>query len=255
MGQKAYVGIDVAFAKRKRLPIVACVRQDSSLQPLPLRPITPKPPQGQGNARILDEASVIQFAEETAEYLKRLEQTCAVEINRIAIDAPSAPRCRETKRRHCEAGLDERKISCISTPSAEQFAAICKGARTHLAFGGSEACIPAANQLWMIVGFALFKHLRREWECLEVYPQAIVATLNAKNIHKREREGYLAQLRAVAARTGWPTEPSIHSLSEVGYGSSHDRLDAYMSAWIASLDELERVPIGHPPDDVIWVPR
>ena len=32
-------------------------------------------------------------------------------------------------------------------------------------------------------------------------------------------------------------------------------LDAYLSAWVASLDQPERMPYGDPPGDVIWVPR
>jgi hypothetical protein len=30
-------------------------------------------------------------------------------------------------------------------------------------------------------------------------------------------------------------------------------LDAYLFAWIAGLDETDRLPLGVPPDDVIWV--
>jgi len=32
-------------------------------------------------------------------------------------------------------------------------------------------------------------------------------------------------------------------------------LDAYLSAWVASLEEPDRVAYGRPPDDAIWVPR
>ncbi len=50
-------------------------------------------------------------------------------------------------------------------------------------------------------------------------------------------------------RTGEP------HLEEIASGLRHDRLDAYLSAWIAALDEADRIAFGTPPDDVIWVPR
>ena len=54
--------------------------------------------------------------------------------------------------------------------------------------------------------------------------------------------------------TGWPTSVSTESLNNIGYGSFHDKLDAYLAAWIASLKTSEREALGKPPDDVIWLP-
>ena len=82
--------------------------------------------------------------------------------------------------------------------SAAEFEAIRNKVKTHLESGGAESRIPSANQLWMLVGFALFERLRKEWECLEVFPQAIAAVLEARAIHKRERAGVQAQLAAAA---------------------------------------------------------
>ena len=115
--------------------------------------------------------------------------------------------------------------------------------------------MPHANQLWMLVGFELFRQLREIWDCLEVFPQATVARIDASSEHKSKREGLRAQLRAVARLTGWPQPPAPAGLFNLGYGSLHDKLDAYLSAWVAALKESERVPIGRPPSDVIWVPR
>jgi hypothetical protein len=115
--------------------------------------------------------------------------------------------------------------------------------------------MPHANQLWMLVGFELFRQLREIWDCLEVFPQATVARINASSKHKSKREGLRTQLRAVAQLTGWPQPPAPAGLFNLGYGSLHDKLDAYLSAWVAALQESERVPIGEPPSDVIWVPR
>jgi hypothetical protein len=243
---KAYAGIDVAFAKRKRLPIVVCSHFDGSVTPFPLRSHCLLPPAGKGNE---------EFAEQVAQYLKTIEVTFGVEIQRIGIDAPSAPKTAGSKRRQCEIGLDRRHISCITTPSDSEFDDLRRRAAEHLANGGSESELTGANQLWMMIGFALFSKLSEFWECIEVFPQAIAATLNANDIHKSKTDGLRAQLRAIAHHTRWPDSGGVQDLARVGFGSLHDKLDAYMAAWIASLDDQQREPIGVSPSDVIWVPR
>ena len=255
--EKAYVGIDVSFAKKKRLPVVVCRHQDRILEPLPLRNSSTKPPMGKGNACIVREPSATShFAQEVVCYLREVESEFSVRISQIAIDAPSEPKKDGELRRQCELGLDQRGISCITTPSAVEFEAKKKKAYEHLKSGGQESRIPAANQLWMLVGFELFEILRQQhWECLEVYPQAIAAILGTHNIHKSRAEGVLAQLKAAAHHTGWPEKPGMACLFNVGYGSRHDKLDAYLAAWIASLDATDREAIGQPPTDAIWVPR
>ncbi|SRR5579883_203945 len=250
-----YVGIDVAFAKRKRLPVVVCRFREERLEPLPLRTARVKPPAGKGNASILDSRTIESFANETAAYLKSIEGELCVHIRRIAIDSPSAPKLPETQRRACEIGLDNRNIHCITTPSTTEFDAIRLRAAEHLQAGGAESRIPSANQLWMLVGFELFKRLGNDWDCIEVFPQAIAAVLNANRLPKTCRQGLAAQLGAVADYTKWPPSRDVNSLRDIGYGSAHDRLDAYMAAWVAALTDDDRIPIGNPPNDAIWVPR
>jgi hypothetical protein len=160
-----------------------------------------------------------------------------------------------TKRRLAELALDSRRISCITTPDEVQFTAIRAKATAHLTQGGTIARMPHANQLWMLVGFALFTQLRIHWECLEVFPQATVALLGVAGIHKSKRDGLQAQLSAAARWTGWPDPPVISALHPIGYGSPHDQLDAYLAAWVASLGPSDREALGTPPNDVIWVPR
>ena len=70
------------------------------------------------------------------------------------------------------------------------------------------------------------------------------------------------QLRApftsnlVSHRAGWPTEHSFAPvLDEIAWGTAHDRRDAYLASWVASLPENDRSAIGRPPADAIWVPR
>lgn len=252
----AFAGIDVAFARGKALPVSVCLRGGERLEPLRLRnSLAPQPPRGAGNPGALDVPLVDAFAEATADYLRRIESHFEVRIARIAIDAPSDPKLKGARRRLAEIALDERRISCITTPDEEQFASIRSKAALHLNQGGAVARLPHANQLWMLVGFALFRRLRQDWECLEVFPQATVALLGVAGIHKSKRDGLSGQLVATARRTGWPDPPDPAALRETGYGSLHDQLDAYLAAWVASLESDERQALGVPPADVIWVPR
>jgi hypothetical protein len=253
--EDAYAGIDVAFAKKKRLPVAVVVKRGAALEPLPLRSAKALPPAGGGNARILNDPTVKLFAQQASDYLKAVENEFHVRIRRVAIDAPKLPLQNGKQRRECEKGLDARRISCIATPSMETFTDIRKRGMEHLRKGKPEPNLPGANQLWMLVGFALFTELQRKWECIEVFPQAIVATLNAHGIPKGQEAGLIAQLEAVSRHTFWPDDPKPNTLAPIAFGAQHDKLDAYMSAWVASLEEDDREPIGQPLDDAIWVPR
>jgi hypothetical protein len=62
-------------------------------------------------------------------------------------------------------------------------------------------------------------------------------------------------LSAVAAHTGWPAPPDLAALRQVAAAPLHDCLDAYLAAWVASLEPGDREPCGEPPGDVIWIPR
>jgi hypothetical protein len=252
---EAFAGIDVAFAKRKLLPISVCRWVDGRFAPLPLRKAQLTPPRGQGNASILKTKIVSSFVEATVNYLNAIEKVFNVRITRIGIDAPSDPKLPGLTRRQAEQALDARKINCITTPNANAFLMIRKKATAHLSAGGLESRIPHANQLWMLVGFELFTQLRQKWECLEVFPQATMAILNAANKHKSTAEGLATQLRAIARFTRWPEVAEVSALRPVSYGSLHDCLDAYSAAWIASLGDSGREPLGNAPNDVIWVPR
>ena len=69
-----FVGIDVAMAKGKRLPICVCERVDDILRPLPLRTDFEKPPHGMGNKAALDTKSRETFATEVSKWLKKLQK-------------------------------------------------------------------------------------------------------------------------------------------------------------------------------------
>jgi hypothetical protein len=201
----------------------------------------------------LDSSAVASFARDAALYLHRLEKYFGVSIRRIAIDAPSDPRPDTLSRRLAEIALDQQRISCFTTPSSTGFDAIRVKVRNHLKAGGAESRLPHANQLWMLAGFALFRRLRTEWECLEVYPQATMRVLGASTVHKAKAGGVSAQIEAVSRYTGWPDssiEQPLQALKAVVQAPLHDALDA----WVAALDPSQRSAFGSPPNDAIWVP-
>lgn len=253
--QPAYVGIDVACAKKKFLPISVCVRRGDRLSPLPLRALALRPPRGGGNVRALEEQNRETFAQETAAYLRQVEAVCSVKIVRIALDAPASACPPTLSKRHAENALDALGISYFKTPSEAQFAQIQAKAKVHLVAGSSAARLPHANQIWMLVGFALFTHLSQLWECLEVYPQATVSLLGCGALHKSHPSGLSAQTKAVGELLGWEERALSRALRASGFGKLHDQFDAYLAAWVASLEERKRNALGVPPDDAIWVPR
>jgi len=63
-------------------------------------------------------------------------------------------------------------------------------------------------------------------------------------------------LSVVAKRTGWSPAKLEQRLAATVPGKQHDRLDAFMAAWVAGLPPERRHPYGTPTqaDDVIWVP-
>jgi predicted nuclease with RNAse H fold len=256
MSTPAYAGIDVAIARGKRLPLCLAVLEEGRLVPLPLRRLRqPAPPRGGGNVWVLEPQAVRAFAEETAAYLDRVCAAEGLRLSRIGIDAPRDFCPPSIPVRPCEAALFKAGLSCFVTPSRARFEGIVAQARAHLRSGGSPGRLPHANRLWMLAGFALFRTLEGLAECREVYPQAAVRALGAGAIHKTRREGLEAQLQAVAAVTGWPPPATgLRALGEIAYGSAHDRLDAYLSAWVASLGVADLAAYGTPPHDLIWAP-
>lgn len=254
--ESAFVGIDVAFAKRKRLPIVIARWRDGRLIPEPLRGLDVAPPRGHGNAATIDDSIVASFVEETVTYLQQVSRSLSLRIERIAIDSPSAPCRADRKRRAAEVAMDHAGIRCFATPTEIAWQGIRRKAREHLDCGGAHNRFPHANQLWMLVGFRLFEQLRDVAPCLEVFPQATARVVGAGSVHKLKAQGVEEQLRETARYTGWPTFDDRGPLfGEIAFCPAHDRLDAYLSAWVAALEPGERRAFGEPPDDVIWTPR
>lgn len=210
---------------------------------------------GKGNRGVLEGQSVELFSRETTAYLREIQSTLDLEIRTVALDCPSAPMAEGLQRRAAERAMDARRVSCFATPSEAEFDAICAKGREHLASGGAENRLPHANQLWMLAGFALFERLSKEYECREVFPQAIVSALGVSKKHKSKKEGLALQVRAAADACGLSSHELRRALATSSYGSAHDRLDAYLSAWVASLPEEELEACGRTPGDVIWLPK
>jgi hypothetical protein len=252
--QDAFVGMDVAFAKNKVLPVSVCVRPAGRpLDILPLRVSFEKPPAGRGNVLALEELVRRQFAEAVLAWVEKLERDKRLKVRRIAIDAPS-DYCRDASgRRAAERSLDESGISCFATPTEEEFEAKVQASRKFLA--GKPNRLPNANQLWMLVGFELFRTLRRRYECVETYPQAIVRQLQCGSEHKSTDQGLQSQIVEASKVLGVSPTDMRAKLLAMGFGATHDRLDAFLSAWVASLDQKDRKAFGTPPDDVISVPK
>jgi Protein of unknown function (DUF429) len=253
---EAFVGIDVAFAKGKRLPVCFCVREDQRLRLVPLKESgLPKPPAGRGNLAALNQNEVEEFALEVLCFLRTLEQRLGLTIQVVALDCPRRPKEDGAARRKADSAMSACRISCFATPSKSEFLSITEKIRTFLRAGGAKNRLPHANQLWMLVGFELFSALEKHYECREVFPQAIVTCLGCVSQHKSTPEGHAAQLTAAAKATGNSAKTLAHDLKSCLYGSRHDRLDAYLSSWIASLPVSKLRACGEAPWDVIWVPR
>jgi hypothetical protein len=254
--RSAYIGIDVAIAKGKHLPIAVCTWDGDRLIPERIRHLDLEPPIGFGNAAAIRPESIRRFTQESVQYVSEVCQRLQLTPTRIGIDAPSAPCGMATRRREAETALDRAGISCFGTPSVEEFELIREKVKRHLASGGREDRIPHANQLWMLAGFALFREFSRLAPCLEVFPQATIRAVGRGHVHKSRPGAVEDQLNAVARYSGWtPGRNGEPALQEIAWGAPHDQLDAYLSAWVASLEAQDRVCYGVPPHDAIWVPR
>jgi hypothetical protein len=252
-----YVGIDVACAKGKRLPICMVAAGDPVL-PLKIpKHLGAAMPRGLGNTEVTSAAPFRECARRVVDTLNCIAEEIGTRVERVAVDAPAAPPPRDSRLSETELG--RVGLSSFRTPAAPQWAGIREECARHLRAGGSPASLPHANKIWMLFGFELFAALRSGLgaEIIEVYPFAIVRSLLPSCEHKSTERGYLDQLTAVADRSGWEPHRLEAELRTTVHGSRHDRLDAYMAAWVASLAPERRRAFGDPrlPNDSIWVPR
>jgi hypothetical protein len=251
-----YVGIDVASAVGKRLPICV-VSGGHPLTPLMIpKHLARLIPRGVGNREITEATPFYKAAHGVVSAIDRIAIEMGWRVERIALDAPAAPPA--TGSRASENELGRVGLSSFRTPPASAWAGIREKCVNHFSNGGSAANLPHANKIWMLLGFQLFAFLKSDLrvEVLEVYPFAIVRALLPACKHKSTEEGYRDQLVAVSTHTGWEPQKLEARLKATVPGSRHDRLDAFMAAWVASLPRGRRRAFGNAqrPDDAIWVP-
>ena len=214
-------------------------------------------PRGVGNKEVTASAPFRESARSVVSALNRIMGEMEWKVERIAVDAPAAPPT--IGARASEDALGRQGLSSFRTPEISAWPKIREKCVNHLESGGAAANLPYANKIWMLFGFELFSKLRSELgaEVIEVYPFAIVRALLPACEHKTTERGYRDQLSAIATLTGWEPQALEAKLKVAVPGSRHDRLDAFMSAWVASLPEEDRRALGdtHNPNDAIWVPH
>ncbi|MFO1126764.1 MAG: DUF429 domain-containing protein [Methylocystis sp.] len=212
-------------------------------------------PRGVGNKEIAEAAPFKESARGVVSAISLIEKEMGWWVEQIAVDAPASPPL--TGSRVSENQLGEVGLSSFRTPPACAWSSIREQCINHLRLGGSVAKLPYANKIWMQFGFELFVHLKSGLtaEVIEVYPFAIVRALLPTCEHKSTENGYGDQLVAVAHRTGWEPQSLEGVLKSRVPGSRHDRLDAFMAAWVASLPREGRRAFGHArrPADAILV--
>ena len=252
-----FIGIDVACAKGKYLPLVICSQENGRLIPLPLGHYQIKPPRGLGNALTLYDDVNKAFANDVASYIETICDAFHLQPVRIGIDSPLRPRDNRLKRRIEEQALDRSGISCYTTPSTDDFEAIKAKGIAHLQANKPIQNLPHAHQIFMLLGFALNEGLSKVAECIEVYPHATVKQLGVADIHKSKGNQAELQLSAMSHYTGWPrNNDDWEQAGNICLGPMHDRVDAYSAAWVASLSEQERICFGDPEKgDAIWIPK
>jgi hypothetical protein len=164
----AFAGIDVAFAKGKRLPVCVCLRQGTPITPLLLVAARDlRPPTGRGNIGTLDPDVLVQFAGDVADYLHHIEQRFGVTIQRIGIDAPSDPRRADIPRRQAESHWI--CAASVALPHPAHPISIESGRRpvpTWLAAARSRVCRTLTNcGCWLASRFssACAASTRRRW--------------------------------------------------------------------------------------------
>ncbi|MDW5286708.1 DUF429 domain-containing protein [Alteromonas macleodii] len=252
-----FIGIDVACAKGKYLPLVICTQENGRLIPLPLAKYQIKPPRGLGNALTLHDKVNQAFANDVANYIETVCESFHLNPIRIGIDSPLRPRDNNLNRRFAEQALDSSGISCYTTPSTDDFEAIKAKGIAHLQSNKPIQNLPHAHQIFMLLGFALNEGLSKVAECIEVYPHATVKQLGVADIHKSKGNQAELQLSAMSHYTGWPrNNDDWEQADNICLGPMHDRVDAYSAAWVASLSEQERICFGDPEKgDAIWIPK
>lgn len=233
-----YMGIDVAVATSKRLPI--CVL-DTRGHIVPAR--WKKIERGPGNRALIANRNLAkEWADRVAEAIRVELEQGHLECQVIMVDAPSAPA--QKGRRQCEEELKNAGVSFFQTPPLEEFESWYKLSpkdNTH---------IPNANRIWMLAGLELFKALKRTFPAahvLETYPEAIA--------HAYGKSGNQEKLAILAAELPSTIGDLWPELRRAIWGSCKDVLDAALCALTAAMWAKGQVRCwGREPGEAIYVP-
>ncbi|CUA83208.1 DUF429 domain-containing protein [Pseudidiomarina woesei] len=257
MAESVFIGVDVSCALKKRIPIVFALKREGRLVPLPARHLPMKAPYGHGNRYVIEHQRNLDYANAVRDYVVKVCNHFGVQPARIGVDSPLRPRSEALDYRIAERALNQAGISCYKTPSASEFEDIKAKARRHLAIGGALQRMPHAMQLWMLAGIEIARELATIAPVREVFPQANIRLLLPNVPHKSGKGVPLMQLQALAKQTGWPcTQEEWKALKQISAGGTHDQVDAYSAAWVASLPETDVNVFGDiQQQDAIWVPH
>jgi hypothetical protein len=141
-----FIGIDVACAKRKRLPICFTTFNGNRLEPLEIpRELIDKLPIGRGNDQILRSNPFRSEARTLAHILDHIDGEMPWKIVRVAIDAPAAIPAKG--RRASETSLRTSGLSCFLTPDKREWESIRRVCKKHLRTGRPLNCLPHANKI------------------------------------------------------------------------------------------------------------
>ena len=228
-----YVGIDVACAAGKRLPIYV-VLAGQPLMPLAIpKHLGAAIPRGIGNREVTAVATFRAAALRVASSINRIVVEMGGHLERVAVDAPAAPPAANSRASENELG--RLGLSSFRTSAAGAWDGILQKCVEHLGSGGSTATLPHANKIWMLFGFELFNCLKAGLgtEVIEVYPFAIVRVVLPACEHKSTGQGYRDQLIAVATPTGWKPQDLEAKLRATATGSSR-RIDGSLGRQLAA---------------------
>jgi len=256
MTKQLVIGVDVSCAAKKRIPIVFAEKREGRLIPLPVKELPFAAPYGHGNKLVVEHEYNLNYARQIREYITDVCHFYGATPERIGIDSPLRPRSSALDYRIAERELNQAGIRCYKTPSKPEFDEIIHKVRHHLTTGGAISRVPHAMQLWMLAGFEIARELATIAPVREVFPQANIRRLMPNAPHKSGKGVPQRQLEVIACHTGWPaSQTEWTQLKQISAGSTHDQVDAYSAAWVASLDD-EHIDIFGDIEqaDAIWVP-
>ena len=156
-----YVGIDVACALGKRLPICFAAA-GGALTPLEIPSyLASAMPRGLGNKELISVTPYRDAARKVVCTISQIAKEMAWRIDRVAVDAPAAPPA--TSSRLSEVELGRLGVSSFRTPVASDWVGIREKCGFHLRSGGGTASLPYANKIGCCLDSSCFQRYGMGW--------------------------------------------------------------------------------------------